>query len=104
MIVRSQRAEHDAEQEAEHRRGQGEHESVAQRPEQLLRYRSVGEEGNAEISDQKAAEPGQILYVQRLIEAKAPAQAVGDFLRHLRRHQNVDDVPGGEANQSEDQH
>ena len=94
VIVCSQRAQQHSEQEAQHCRRQCEHEGIAQRAEQLLRHRPVGEEGDAEISDQKAAEPGQILHVHRLIEAEAPAQAVRDLLRHLRRHQDVDDVPG----------
>ena len=104
VIVGGQRAQQHPEQEAQHRRRQGEHERIAQRAEQLLRHRPVGEEGDAEISDQKAAEPSQVLHVDRLVEAEAPAQAVRDLLRHLRRHQDVDDVARGEVDQSENQH
>ena len=104
VIVGGQRAQQHAEQEAQHRRRQGEHEGIAQRPEQLLRHRPVGEEGDAEVSDQEAAEPSQVLHVDRLVEAEAAAQAVRDLLGHLRRHQDVDDVPGCEVDQREHQH
>jgi hypothetical protein len=61
VIVCSQRPERHPEQEAQQCCRQSEHERITQRPEQLLRHRPVGEKGNAEISNQKAAEPSQIL-------------------------------------------
>ena len=46
--------------EAEHGGGQREHERIAERAEQLVRHRPVGEEGDAEVADQER--PSQARY------------------------------------------
>ena len=103
-IERGERAEHHPEAETEQRRGQGQHQGIAEGVEQLVRYRPIGKERYPKIADQQPPEPCEILDIDRLVEGKAGAQRVGNLLRHLGRHQQVDDIARSQMDQREHQH
>src|SRR5215469_11327447 len=70
-IEGSERPEQRPEAKAKQRRGDSQHQRIAERAEQLVRDRPIGEERNAEIADQQASEPRQILDMERLVESEA---------------------------------
>ena len=69
-MKRGERAEERPEGEAEHGRRDGQPQRIAERVQERGGDRLIGDDGDAEVAAQHAAEPVHVLYVHRPVEAQ----------------------------------
>jgi hypothetical protein len=62
---------------------------------QPRKYRS------SQIAGQHATQPGEVLYVKRLVEPEFSAELIHHRLWRFRRQEDIERVPGNQVDQSE---
>src|SRR5271165_1275674 len=101
VVERGEGAERGAERKPEQCRRYRQDEGVAERIQELAGDLQPGKHRGAEIAAQHPAEPGEVLHVERFIEAELDLEPLDDLLWRLGRQQNIERVAGDQMDQAE---
>src|SRR5262245_54793015 len=97
-----ERAENDAEAEAEQGGGDGEDERVPEGVEHVPGHGRAGDDGDAEVPLEEPAEPPHVLDVDGLVEAQPGPELIRHLLRRLGWDQQIGGVAGRQLDEEED--